>query len=131
MKGIGAIASPIHVAIRKDEVTTLPTMGGTDANIMRITGGNYPTRRDVNRLRAICNNRVTVNIVTVQRHIKVGAIALQGVRGGGREEKSVRACVCVQVHIRKLTSMHLLKYSSRPLNALKKMTSTPAALTAS
>ncbi len=83
--------SPIHVAIRKDEITTLPRMGGTDANIMRITGGNFPTRRHVNRLIAIFNKRAVVNFVRVKRHVNVGAIALQGVGGGGwvGEEKSV------------------------------------------
>ena len=60
-------------------------MGGTDANIIRITGGNFPTRRHVNRLIAIVNNRAIVNFVRVKRHVKEGAIALQ--KGGG--EKSV------------------------------------------
>ena len=84
-RGHVAHGSPAHVAIGKDEAITLPRMGGTDANIMRITGGNFPTRRHVNRLRAISNTSVIVNFVRVKRHIHVGAIALQG--GGG--EKSV------------------------------------------
>ncbi len=59
-------------------------MGGTDANIIRITGGNFPTRRDVNRLIAIVNNRaIVVDFVSMKRHVKVGAIALQGGGGGG------------------------------------------------
>jgi hypothetical protein len=78
----------VHVAIRKDEQPTLPRMGATDANIIRITGGNFPTRRNVNRLLAIENRSVIVNFVRVKRHANVGAIALQE-GGGGKFE---RAC---------------------------------------
>jgi hypothetical protein len=75
--------SPIRVAIRKNEARTLPRMGSTYANIVRITGGNFPTRRNVNRLRAIFNNRAIVDFVRMKRRVKVGAIALQGREGGG------------------------------------------------
>jgi hypothetical protein len=81
----GVHGSPIAVAIGKDEPITLPRMGATDANIMRITGGNFPTRRHVNRVPAIMNRRAIVNFVRVKSHINVEAIALQG----GAEEKSV------------------------------------------
>jgi hypothetical protein len=78
MKSGGVHGSSIIVAIRKDEAMTLPRMGGTDANIIRIIGGNFPPRRDVNRLPAICNKRAIVTFVRVKSHVKVGAIALQG-----------------------------------------------------
>jgi hypothetical protein len=58
-------------------------MGGTDANIIRITGGNFPTRKDVNRLRGIFNKRAIVNFVRVKSNVKVGTIALQGGGWGG------------------------------------------------
>ncbi len=70
--------SPIHVAIRKNEPSTLPRMGGTYANTVSITGGNFPIRRNVNRLLAISNIRVIVNFVRMKRRVNVGAIALQG-----------------------------------------------------
>ena len=93
MEEKGVHGSPIIVAIRKDEAMTLPRMGATDANIIRITGGDFPTRRDVNRLPAICDKRAIVNFVTVKRDIKVGAIALQGWGwGGGVVSLSERVC---------------------------------------
>jgi hypothetical protein len=81
-RGMGHF-SPIIVAIRKDEAISLPRMGGTDANIIRITGGNFPTRRGVNRLITISNKPAIVNFVRVKSHINVGAIALQEGGGGG------------------------------------------------
>jgi hypothetical protein len=68
--------SPIGVAIRKDEVKTLPRMGGTDANIMSITGGDFPTRRHVDRLRAIVNKHATVNFVRVKSNVHSGTVVL-------------------------------------------------------
>ncbi len=74
----------IPVAIRKNEVLTLPRMGATYANTVIITGGNFPTRRNVNRLRAIKNKRAIVDFVRMKRAVKVEAIALQGGGGGVR-----------------------------------------------
>ncbi len=78
MRGIGVHESPIPVAIRKTEANTLPRMGGTYANTVSITGGNFPIRRNANRLRAILNKRAIVNFVRMKRRVNVGAIALQG-----------------------------------------------------
>ena len=66
------------MAIRKNEGTNLPRMGATYANTVSVTGGNFPTRRNVNRLPAIINNRATVDFVRMKRRVKVEAIALQG-----------------------------------------------------
>ena len=80
MRGKGAHESPIRVAIRKNEAKTLPRMCGTYANTVSVTGGNFPIRRNANRLRAISNKRAIVDFVRMKRHVKVGAIALK--RGG-------------------------------------------------
>ena len=80
MRGNVAHESPIRVAIRKNEAMTLPRMGGTYANTVSITGGNFPIRRNVNRLLAIFNKRAIVNFVRMKRRVNVGAIALQGER---------------------------------------------------
>ena len=53
-------------------------MGGTDASVIRIAGGNLPTRRNVHRLIAISNIRAIVDFVAMKRHVQVGAIALSG-----------------------------------------------------
>jgi len=88
------MAVPYTSPFRKDEAITLPRMGATDANIIRITGGNFPTRRHVHRLLAIFNKRAIVNFVKVKSHVKVGAIALQG-RGGGGAGVSLSMHACV------------------------------------
>jgi hypothetical protein len=124
------------VAIGKDQGITLPRMGGTDANIICIAGGNLPPRRHGHRLFAIKKLLEIVNFVNVQRHIQVGAIALRGKRGGGgggggTSQFENAGPGCVRVHNRKLTIMQLFKSFSRPLNALKKLTSTSTAATAS
>ncbi len=79
---------------------TLPRMGGTDANTVSITGGNFPIRRNVNRLLAILNKREIVDFARMKRRVNVEAIALQG----GGEKKSVRARMRVHEHRRKITS---------------------------
>ncbi len=84
IRGNVAHESPIRVAIQKNEVRTLPRMGGTYANIVMITRGDFPTRRNVNRLIAILNKRAIVDFVRMKRRVKVGAIALEG-GGGGRK----------------------------------------------
>ncbi len=121
------------VAIGKDQGITLPRMGGTDANIIRIAGGNLPPHRHGHRLFAIKKLLEIVNFVNLQRHIQVGAIALRGKRGGGGGTSQFEHAGpgCVRVHNRKLTIMQLFKSFSRPLNALKKLTSTSTAATAS
>ncbi len=59
-------------------------MGGTYANTVSITGGNFPIRRNVNRLFAISNKRAIVDFVRMKRRVNVGAIALQVGGGGGK-----------------------------------------------
>jgi hypothetical protein len=44
-------------------------MGGTYANTVSITGGNFPIRRNVNRLIAIFNKRAIVDFVNMQRRL--------------------------------------------------------------
>ena len=77
------------MAIRKNEAKTLPRMGGTYANTVSVKGGNFPIRRNVNRLRAIFNKRVIVDFARMKRHVQVEVIALQGWRG-----VSSSMCVC-------------------------------------
>jgi hypothetical protein len=55
-------------------------MGATYANTVSITGGNFPIRRNMNRIRAISNKRAIVDFVRMKRRVNVGAIALQGER---------------------------------------------------
>ncbi len=90
--------------VDKDQTITLPRMGATDANIIRIAGGDFPTRRHVHWLLAIFNSRVIVDFVAMKRHVQVGAIALKK-KGNGRRRKIEHACV----QRRALTSMQLLK----------------------
>ena len=66
-------------------------MGGTYANTVSVTGGNFPIRRNVNRLRAILK-RAIVNFGRMKRRVNVGAIALRG--GGVGEEVSSNAHAC-------------------------------------
>ncbi len=71
-------------------------MGGTYANTVSITGGDFPIRRNVNRLPAISNRRAIVDFATMKRHVQVGAIELKGrgERGAGRyTSDQERGCV--------------------------------------
>jgi hypothetical protein len=88
---------PIQVAIQKHEAPTLPKMGCTDANIICITGGDFPTRRNVNRLRAISSKRAIVDFVRMKRRVKVGPIALQGM--GVREHVCVYKCTAERLRV--------------------------------
>jgi hypothetical protein len=99
IRGMGQ-GSPTGVAIRKDEELNLPRMGATDASIIRITGGNFTTRRHVNRLIAIINTRAIVNFVRVKRHVEEGTIALQGVGGGGAKFERVYVYKCTAESLR-------------------------------
>ena len=69
-------------------------MGGTYANTVSITGGNFPIRRKMNRLLAIYNKRAIVDFVRMKRRVNVGAIALQG--GGGGQFEHVCVCTSAQ-----------------------------------
>ncbi len=66
----------IFVAVGKDEATTLPRMSATDANVVLIAIGDLPPFRYVQRLIAILNQSVTVNLVHMQRHVEAAAVAL-------------------------------------------------------
>jgi hypothetical protein len=74
------------VAVGKDKRITLPRMCATNANIIHIAGGNLPPCRDLRRLFAIFNKRAIIDLMTMKRHVQVGAVTLRGGgegRGGG------------------------------------------------
>ena len=56
-------------------------MCATHTNIIRIADRNLPPCRHLRRLVAILNKRAIIDLVTMQRHVQVGAIALR--EGGG------------------------------------------------
>ncbi len=66
----------IDIAVGKDEVTTLPRVSGTDANVVRSAVGDFPPCRHVQRLIAIFNPRAIINSVHMQRRVEVAAVAL-------------------------------------------------------
>ncbi len=68
-------------------------MGGTDANIIRIAGGDFPALWHEHRLIAIFNKSAIVDFVTMERHVQVGTIALKK-RGGGGKSKFEYKCMC-------------------------------------
>jgi hypothetical protein len=66
----------IFIAVGKDEATTLPRVSATDANVVLIAIGDLPPFRHVQRTIAIINQSVTANLVHMQRHVEVAAVAL-------------------------------------------------------
>ena len=68
----------IEVTVGKDEVMTLPRVSGTDANIIGTPIRNLPPCRHVQRLIAIINPSASIDFVTMQSHVQVGAVALRG-----------------------------------------------------
>jgi hypothetical protein len=74
---VGEDGCSTNVAVRKDQIITLPRMGATDANIVGVAVGNLPPRRHGHRLIAIFNKRAIFDFVTMKRHVQVGTVALK------------------------------------------------------
>ncbi len=63
-------------AVGKDQIPSLPRMGGTDANIIRTAIGDLPSRGHVQRLRATFYIRAIMDFVNMPRLVHVRAVAL-------------------------------------------------------
>ena len=84
----------IRVAAGKHQVLALPRMRAADANVVRITGGDLPPCRHLATTEIVFKNlRPIIDLVVMQRHVQVGAVALkwrerEGEGGRGRERES-------------------------------------------
>ena len=73
---IGVLGCTTAKAVGKDQIESLPRMGGRDAKIIRTAFGDLPPRRHVQRLSATFDIRAIIDFVNMQRHVQVRAVAL-------------------------------------------------------
>ena len=72
----------IDLGVAERQAIALPRMLATNANVVGISLGNLPPCRYGQRMLAILSNGAIIDLVKMQRHVQIGAVALKGVSEG-------------------------------------------------